>query len=333
MGIVQSDLLVRVAILHTLDEIKKNPWLIEDIFSDLIEDPLLKDIYGAKEIANAKEWFANNKIEVYLKYRMDNMQTPCISISLGSSNEDETQSTLADQSVYVEEFDPDEIDKPIAYIIPPKGGLKYSKTTGILEFPQSVDLLSVSPGMLILDPKTGNAYIIDGKAGSNGLKIKDNPSLKGSNYGVIPQYRVWKVRRERAGFRESYSIGCHVHGDTAPLLWLHSVVLYGLLRYRESLFEARGLQISSLRSTDFVQRAPYSQEGAENIYSRYILLDGLVENSWLKAPRRVIESAELIDRKDDKTYSSGIKILSNVDTSVADVDPENDDLWLTKKDE
>lgn len=332
MGIVQSDLLVRVAILHTLEEIKKNPWLIEDIFSDLIEDPLLKDIYGAKEIASAKEWFANNKIEVYLKYRMDNIQTPCISISLGASNEDDSQATLADQSVEVDEYESDEIDKPIPYIIPPKGGLKYDKSTGILEFPISVDLLGVSAGMLILDPKTGNAYVIESKAGSNGVKIKDKPSLKANNYGVIPQYRVWRVRRERAGFRESYSIGCHVHGDTAPLLWLHSVVLYGLLRYRESLFEARGLQISSLRSTDFVQRAPYSQEGAENIYSRYIILDGLVENSWLKAPRRVIESVELIDKKDDGTYNSGIKILSNLDTSIVDVDPENDDLWLTKKD-
>lgn len=330
MGIVQSDLLVRVAIIHTLEEIKKNPWLIEDIFSDLLEDPLLKDVYGAKEIANAKEWFINNKIEVYLKYRMDNIQTPCISISLGSSSEDESQSTLADQSIFVEEFDSEDIDKPIPYILKPTGKLVYNKTTGILEFPNSVNLLEVSPGMLILDPKTGNAYVIEGKAGINGLKIKDNPALKTSNYGIIPQYRVWKARRERAGFRETYSIGCHVHGDTAPLLWLHSVVLYGLLRYRESLFEARGLQISSLKSTDFVQRAPFSEEGGENIYSRYIILDGLVENSWIKTPRRVIESAILID-KTNEAYSSGIKILSNLDTDIAETDPENDDLWLTKK--
>lgn len=331
MGIVQSDLLVRVAIIHTLEEIKKNPWLIEDIFSDLLEDPLLKDIYGAKEIANAKEWFAKNKIEVYLKYRMDNIQTPCISISLGSSSEDDSQATLADQSVYVDEYDADEIDKPIPYILNPIKTLTYDKATGILEFPVEINLIDVSPGMLILDPKTGNAYVIESRAGNNGLKIKDNPSLKASNYGVIPQYRVWRARRERASFRETYSIGCHVHGDTAPLLWLHSVVLYGLLRYRESLFEARGLQISSLKSTDFVQRAPFSQEGGENIYSRYIVLDGLVENSWVKSPKRVLETVSFKEKKNE-TYSSGIKIISNLDTNIAETDPEEDDLWLTKKD-
>lgn len=331
MGIVQSDLLVRVAIINTLEEIRKNPWLIEDILSDLIEDPLLKDAYGAKEIANAKEWFASNKIEVYLKYRMDNMQMPCISISLGSSSEDDSQATLADQSVMVEEYDSSDIDKPIPYILKPTSGLSYNKETGILEFPLGVQLSIISPGMLILDPKTGNAYVIDGHAGSNGLKIKDSPKLKGSNYGVIPQYRVWKARRERASFRESYSIGCHVHGDTAPLIWLHSVVLYGLLRYRESLFEARGLQVSSLKSTDFVQRAPFSQEGGENIYSRYIILDGLVENSWIKSPRRVIESVNFLENKNE-TYSSGVKILSNLDTNLAETDPEDDDLWITKID-
>ncbi len=64
MGIVQSDLLVRVAITKTIEEMRKNPWLIDDCFSDLIEDPLLRDVYGAKEIANAKEWFANNKIHI-----------------------------------------------------------------------------------------------------------------------------------------------------------------------------------------------------------------------------------------------------------------------------
>lgn len=327
MGIVQSDLLIRVAILKVIEEIKKNPWLIEDVLADLLEDPLLKEIYGAKEISNAKEWFLNNKVEVYLKYRMDQIQTPCISISLGSSSEDDSQSTLADQSVYVEELEPDQIDKPIPYILKPIGNLIYNKDLGILEFPSDVNLIPVSPGMLILDPKTGNAYIIEGKAGNNGLKIKDNPKLKANQYGIIPQYRVWKARRERAGFRESYSIGCHVHGDTAPLLWLHSVVLYGLLRYRESLFEARGLQISSLKSTDFVQRAAFSQEAGENIYSRYIILDGLVENSWIKSPKRVIESAELLD---SDGHSSGIKILSNLDTNIIENDSE-DDLWITKK--
>ena len=328
MGIVQSDLLVRVAITKTIEEMRKNPWLIDDCFSDLIEDPLLRDVYGAKEIANAKEWFANNKIDTYLKLRLDSIQTPCVTIALGGSSEDASQATLADQSLCVEDLDPETINKPIPYIIRPAAPVSYDKDTGILTFPNEVDLYTVSIGMLILDPKKGNAYVIENKVSATQLKIKDNPKLSAPEYGVIPQYRVWKARRERAAFRETYTIGCHVHGDTAPLIWLHSIILYGLLRYRESLFEARGLQISSLKSTDFVQRAPFSQEGGENIYSRYIILDGLVENTWLKSPKRVIETAIIAEKKDED-YSKGIKILSNLNTVNEIVDPEDDDIWTT----
>lgn len=326
MGIVQSDLLIRVAILKTLEEVRKNPWLLDDILSDLTQDPLLAEVYGQKEIDNAKEWLENNKIDVLLKYRQDSMTYPCIGISLGGSKEDPAEATAADLSTEVDELTPGQICKPIPYMIKPFVPVSY--VDGYILPPEDIDLITIRIGMLILDPDTGNAYAIDA-IDSKGLHIKDAPNLDLKKCGIIPQHRVWRARRERASFREVYQISLHNHGDPAPLLWLYSIVMYGLLRYRETLFEARGLAISSLEATDVVSRGAEFAPAGENIYSRYITLSGLVQNSWLKSPKRVIEAAILAEKEGD-SYNAGINIISNLDTDneILVIDKPN---WKTRK--
>lgn len=328
MGIVQSDLLIRVAVLKTLEEVKKNPWLLDDIMSDLVDDPLLNEVYGQKEINNAKEWLANNNIEVYLKYRLDSMTYPCVGISLGNSDEDNNESTLADLSTEIEDLSPDKIEKPIPYVVKPFTPISY--VDGYILPPDSVQSILVSNGMLLLDPDTGNAYEID-RVDPKGIHIKDAPAISLTRCGVIPQHRIWRARRERAGFRENYIISLHNHGDPAPLIWLYSIVMYGLLRYRESLFEKRGLQISSLKATDVVARGSEFQQGADNIYSRYITLSGLVQNSWLKSPTRIIEKVIVAEKDDEGFYGSGVKFISNEDTTQEVIESDNPN-WTTAKD-
>jgi hypothetical protein len=305
-----------------LEEMRKNPWILEDVFSQFLEDQYLSE-YGAKEVARAKEWLLNNKIEVLHKYRLDSQSYPCITIAMGESNEDDAQATLADLSTEVVELTPEEINKPIPYVIKPF--IPTSYTNGVLIAPFNLD--DVSPGMLIVDPDTGNAWEIIELVGADGIRIKDAPAISADKLGVIPQYRVYRARRERASFRESYQIGCHVHGDPTQVLWLWSIVLYAILRYRETLLEARCFKISSVRSTDMV-RDDATDAGGENIYKRFIMLSGLVENSWLKSPKRIIEIAKI---KDPDGITAGVKVMSNTEVPVEIVDPEQDDNWVTVK--
>lgn len=306
--IVQSDLLIKAAITHILEEVRKNDWLLNDVFSQLTCDPLLKSIYGDKEIARAKEWLENNKIEVLLKYRNDSTQTPYVSIALGSSSEAKEYATLSDSTTTVESLSPKEINKPIPYIAKPFTISSYIQSTGELKVPDSVDLALISAGMLVVNPDNGNAYEISGKT-NDGVLLKGAPVVELTTAGVIPEHREWRARREQAQFQESYSIGCHVHGDPAPLIWLHSILLYGMLRYRETLFEARGLQISSISSSDMVERAHgFENPGGEQIFSRWISLTGLVQNTWIKGTHRVIESL-VLGEKTENGYISGVKII------------------------
>lgn len=319
--IVQSDLLIKTAIHHVLEEVKKQPWLLDDILSELTCDPLLSTIYGKKEIDRAKEWLANNQIEILLKFRNDNAPTPYVSISLGSSSEATEHATLGDATSEVKTLTPTQVNKPIPYIIKPFVIQNYDQATGAVEVPDGTQIITVSPGMFLVDPDTGNAYEIEKRDGTH-IFLLNQPVITMTKAGVIPQYMEWRARVEQAWFKETYSIGCHVHGDPAPLLWLHSILLYGMLRYRESLFEARGLAISSVASTDLVERTTaFDNPAGEQVFSRWITLTGIVRNTWIKGPQRVIESL-VLGEKDEDCYISGVKpIMYSTDSDKKQIGP------------
>jgi hypothetical protein len=175
--------------------------------------------------------------------------------------------------------------------------------------------------MVLVDLDTCDGFIIEGKAGACGVKIMLNAKITG-NMAVIPQYQVYRARRERTSSQETYNIGCHVQGDTSTLMFLYAVVKYSLYRYKESLIEANNFQLSKLTSTDLVKNEGFS---AENVYSRWITLSGQVEESWVKTPYRVIEAVGFTDNTAD--LKQGIKICTN--TEPEDQNP--DALWAVTK--
>jgi hypothetical protein len=320
--IVSSDLLIKSTLNLIIQEMRNNSWLLDDVFSDVLSDPYLADTYGKKEIDTAKSWLKNNNIGIFMNLRLDGIQYPCITLALNSSSENNSEARLADQTTETETLDPSKINKPIPYIIKPFVPLSYIE--GVVKVPLDIDTSYVSPGMLIVDPDTGKAWEIESLAVDNGIKIKNSPSLEISKLGVLPQYREWKARREAIRINEEWTIGLHNHGEPGPLIHFHSIILYGLLRYRETLLEARGFRLSTLRSSDFVSRQNI-EEGADNIYSRYITISGLLEHSFLKSPKRVIES--IVAKNPENLQESGIQICSNLKTKD-DVD-KTQESWVT----
>ena len=329
IGIFQGDLIIKSAVELALDDMRKNPWIIEDVFRSLTENPILNARYGMKEIARAKEFILNNNIAIYMHHRIDKMEYPCVTIAIGTSNEDKSLATLGDLSVAFEEYDANDIGKPIKYLVPPFKPVSYDKVTGIVEIPTSIaEYRYIDKGMLLLDPKTGGAFIIDGKAGEYGLQIAAGSKLPKGELAIIPQYHLYKARRERAISQEQYNIGCHVHGDPSTLIFLFSVVKYALFRYREGLLENNNFQLSNLSCTDMLKN---DQMQEENIYSRWISINGQVEESWVKSPKRFIEAIDINnpDRPDGVILETGIKILSkNAPLSIQ----EEDDIWVTIED-
>jgi hypothetical protein len=325
MALFQGDVVIKTAIELAIEDIKKNDWLIDDIFSDFIDNPILKQKYGQKEIERAREFILNNKINFYMKHRIDSEDFPAITISMGNSDEDKSLATLGDNSICVEDLSPDDIGKPIQFIVKPFQVVNYDEVSGIVEVPENLEGFQyVGAGMVAIDPETGNGYIIDGLIDDTKFKIAAGSVLNVNELAIIPQYQMYRARRERITNQEQYNIGCHAHGDPSTLLFLFYLTKYALLRYREGLFEYNNFQLGTLQCTDMIKNEAFQ---ADNVYSRFIILAGQTEEDWIKSPFRVWEAIEFIE-KGEAMDATGIKICSNEDTIEGSEEAEND-LWVT----
>jgi hypothetical protein len=332
MAIWQGDIFFRRIIELTLRDLKDNPWLIDDILSDCVLDPMLSGIYGQKEIENAKKWFKDNEISVFLKHRMDMEKMPCITISIGSNMEDRKLARLADLTTCVETYEASDIGRTIKYVQKPFDYISYDQPTGFFETPSEVDLSIIQPGMVVVDPSTGGGYVVV-KKDNNGIYIAEGTEVTASTVGILPQYRIFRARREMATFQERITIGCHTHGDPSTLIWLYSFMMYGLLRYREGALESRNFQLSNIETSDMVRNPSFETIG-ENVYSRFITITGQVENTWIKAPKRIIESVTLTNPNDEEEgFKPGLVIIGADGGQVPDIIDTECETWVAKDDE
>ena len=320
-GLSTTDALIKTAVELTVEDLRKHPWVIEQMFSSYVENPILAQKYGWKEIARAKEFILNNKINFYQKHRNDSMDFPCVTIALTSSSEDSSLATLGDVSHLVNEYTPEEIDRPIAFVVKPTQMLSYDADSGIVEIPENESYRFIEEGMNAINPATGVGYKVLGKAGVQGFRIQAGLDIDWEKVAVIPQYLTYRARQERIISKESYSVGCHAQGDPSLTLYLYTVVKYALLRYRETMFEQYNFQLGTISASDTVENDAFQ---VDKVFSRFISLNGQVEEYWVKTPYRKIESIDFVDR-DYVSAISGIKIISNETTQ------NKCDVWNTVK--
>ena len=327
MGIFQLDMTVKTAIELGIEDMRKNPWLIDHMLGDCLDNPYLKDKYGQKQIDACREWFLNNQIEIYMRPRNDKDKMPCIAITPGPAPEKEDMKHMADQSTETVVLMPQKIGKPIPYIVKPFVPTSYDPSTGLVVIPEGTKgAESISAGMILVDPSNGQGFVIQDVT-ADGIEIEPNIQLDAAQLAVVPQYQFYKARIEHTFFQESCDIACYGHGDPQVAVWLHSIALYSILRYRESLLEATGFTQSSVSSSPLMEDPYYSGANGEQAFVRSINLSGQTENTWIKSPRRIIENAFLREKKGNTGYIGGIKILSNHDTPPM-ID-KKDELWYT----
>jgi hypothetical protein len=333
MSIFQGDIAIKTAIELCIEDMRNNMWLIDHMLGDLAGNPYFANKYGQKQIDSCKEWFKNNTVNIYMSGRSDRDKLPSITIQMGSSQEKIDMKSMADQSVEKVALLPNQTGKPIPYVIKPFVPTGYNDVTGEVSIDPSVDLSAVATNMILVNPTNGQGYLILGIT-ANGLLIDPGREISATQFGIVPQFQYYEARVEHSFFDESYQIGCHAHGDAQNVLFLWSIVKYSLLRYRESLFEANGFTQTVISSGQLDHDDDYTTEGGEKAWVRFITISGMVENSWIKSPRRFVESMTLRgsvpvgpNAKASKGYTGGILILSNVNTPEF-IDQSNES-WVT----
>ena len=311
MSLFLGDIRLRAMIELGLEDISKNDWLLNDILGDTISNPYLRERYG-NQIASCKEWLANNRINIFLsEQQADRLEFPAVVIELGPSNEKPEMKHMADFSVEYDTLIPNTINKPIPYVLNPTAG-SYNSMTGVFSFNSNVNLNAVSEGMVLVFPQNGVGYIVQGVTQANQVNLLTGLDIPAGNYGIVPKYQVYQSKVGHTFMNESYRVTCHAN-DQQTLLWLHSIIVYSLLRYRQVLLEKDGYAESLINSGKIYPNGDYSDAG-QIIWSRDIEITGQVENRWIIQPHRFIEN---VAYGNANGYEGGIKIISNLN-DIAD---------------
>lgn len=328
-GIFQTDSVVLTAIQLGLEDFKNNPWLIAHVLNDYTANQYLNEKYGQSQINACLEWLQNNKINVVLRPRNDKDEMPLVAISIGMSQEKEDMKHMGDTSTESVILLPQEIGKPIPYIVKPFTPLSYDINTGIIEIdPTTEGLDGVAAGMILVDPSNGQGFsIID--IVPDGIQIEAGISLTATQLGIVPQYPYYKANIEHTFCNERVEVSCYCHGDPQTVQWLHSIILYSILRYRESLLEANGFAQSSVSSSALSEDPYYSGPDGEQAFVRTITITGQTEHTWIKQPRRFIEKIA-IKKETPDGFIGGIQIISNLDTP--DFFDQSEEAWTTIED-
>ncbi len=316
MSLFLGDIRIRTAIELGIEDIMKNDWLLNDVLGDTLGNKYLRERYGS-QINSCKQWLANNRINFYLSERDDKMDFPNIVIELGNSNEKSDMKHMADLSTQSVILYPNDINKPIPFVLKPVQG-SYNAMTGVFSFGSDVNLAAVAPGMVLVDPNNGTGYVIQSVTMANQVNLLVGLSISPGVYGIIPKFQHYEAKVGHTFMQEDYKIICNAM-DQQTLLWLHSIAVYSLLRYRQVLLEKDGFAESMISSGKMYPNPDYSDAG-QVMWSRDISLTGQVENRWYMQPHRYVE---------DIAFPGGIKILSNITDTFEDPSTIN---WATLAD-
>lgn len=317
-----GDIRIKTMLELGLEDISKNDWLLDDILGDTVANHYLRERY-ASQIPSCKQWLQNNRINILLSARDDKMEFPSITIELGTSNEKPDMKHMGDLSVETVKLIPQNINKPIPYVLKPVQG-SYNSSTGAFTFGSDVNISAVSPGMILVNPTNGNGYVIQSITVKNSVNLLAGLSIETGSYGIIPQYQYYESKIGHTFMQEPYKVTCNAN-DQQTLLWLHSIAVYSLLRYRQVLLEKDGYAESMISSSPMYPNPDYSDAG-QVIWSRDINITGQVENRWIMQPHRIVENIAL---GQGDGFTGGIKIISNLNDTGEDLNTVN---WSTIQD-
>lgn len=287
IGIYQSDVIVRTAIEFALADLRANPYLLKYTFAGLVRDDQTVNRYGEKERQKAINWFLKTDIPVVMDFRLGVDPITCISLSMIESAEAEV--TLGDVHYQPAEFT--EADwAPLTKRFTPDS---FDPSTGVMVVPEDVSAsLVIVVGQLLFD-KAGKAYPIQ-KVSKNGANymITIDKSLIGDfqNCYIKGAKPKFVTQLESASYKESFRIGAHVHGDASELIYLHSILVFCLLRYKQELIEGRGFERTAISSSDL--RINSAIDSKEVVYSRFLTLTGFVRQYWPKFSTQTIDHVD-----------------------------------------
>jgi len=283
-GIVDTSWVLRTAIMAGLEDIRQNPELINYALSNLfLIDPITNKDIRTTIINTAKDWILNSKISVVLYPKLDEVEFPCVTINILDSVEVENQ--LGDIH-YKPSQEGNTVDP---YLLGPITTSAYNVDTGEITLPASAGSIYSTERMAVIGTDGKEIPIVKSWYGSSiFIPPNTNPSLVNiiSVGTASPNART---RLESARFLEKFTIGCFAQGEPSYTIYLNSIIMFVLLRYRENLLEARGYERTTVSNGALTSFSQFI-EGKENVFGRNINISGYTNVVWPKYTSIVLNS-------------------------------------------
>jgi hypothetical protein len=284
MGILATDILIKSMFEASLADLRKNNWILWDIFDGLANDSLSKQDYGNKETAQAVDWFLGNDIQVYLNNRVDTPRFPCITVVRLSSREMTERASLADAELEYE-IDPGGITQEVQKRYDNFTPSAYNLAAGQVTLPANSTTHKMFVGQFLVSNISGKAYLIRKVIDLSNFLIAAGTNDDFTNCYIAPPTSLWNLQKELVFLDEQFAIGLHTESNLSQALWMRQLAQYCVLRYKEAYLERRGFELSTFNVGDITQNPHFN--GTEMVWSCMMSLSGQVQADFIKyaAPR------------------------------------------------
>lgn len=280
MSFIISDLIVESIIRDGMESVRRDPTIIDDIFQDISRNlgPLMDAKYGDREINKIKEYFTEREVHVVQAFSQVESNLPAVSIQLIDNTESIPRAHLDDweDDVQTPITDP----KDLADLIVVSGIIitAYSPSSGTIHIDNSINLADVHVNHLIVDvdgtefPITGG---IDNTLGQKQVMIGADSAFNDAGPALIKSALNF-TQHEQRGVIEDERLLLGIHTEERLLtIYLYTLIKYFLLARKKDLIE-RGFQLSTFSGSDFTRNLEY----VEPVFSRYLTVSGIIQNSW-----------------------------------------------------
>ena len=321
MSIFQTDLVFYSAFSAALADLRRNVFVIDDAYSNLRTDPFLRKLYGEKEVERLKN-FLTKEISIFVEHRTPDLaKFPSISIRCGGGHESEDKDALGD-SFQQERVDPDTLGGAYAensIIIGPVTPQSYDPLTGTITFSNDIDLSAsnVFDTQYVYDSVNQKYYHIELVLDSSNLLIEPNSKPNLTNMLITKSKKSLGHVRRSIWFWETNSIDLMATSGT-DVMYLFTIVMIILVRYKKQLFDARNYAASSISYSELMRISP--QDDPNNVYGRTITIRGRVENNAIESTHPLIGGVNMDFKIADMTSPQAV------------LNSEIDPLWIGEGD-
>jgi hypothetical protein len=279
MGFPLSDLILESVIREGLENLRRMPEIIDDLFSQLGSLPnSLANKYGQKELNKIKTLVQDREVSIIQAFPINNTPMPCISLQLLAAQEDVPLAAMDD---YQEEIQvPMSSEDLAAQILASNVSLlSYDSFSGVVGISDATDLSSVHINHLLVDSSGNEFYILGGinnTTGSKSVIIKKQANLNIVGPSLIKSsinYDQYQVRTNVE--KENILLGIHTK-DMLTTKYLYTIIKYIIESRKKDLID-RGFILATYEGSDFNINERFE---SDFIYSRYLTVSGRIYNTW-----------------------------------------------------